>query len=86
MKVRKMKHLRRGVTVGATHLSSDEAARLLNMSHSCFDRLVPGRRVVSNSTCSKRRPSTVLNSATAGLQKAVQNSAKGWIDPDDEGD
>lgn len=40
MKVRKLKHTRRGVTAGATHLSSDEAARLLNISRGCFDRLV----------------------------------------------
>jgi excisionase family DNA binding protein len=36
MKVRKLKHKRRGVT----HLSSDEAARVLNMSRACFNRLV----------------------------------------------
>jgi excisionase family DNA binding protein len=36
MKVRKLKHTRRG----ATRLRSDEAARLLNMSRARFDRLV----------------------------------------------
>jgi excisionase family DNA binding protein len=36
MKVRKLKHKRRGVT----HLSSDEAARVLNVSRPYFDRLV----------------------------------------------
>lgn len=40
MKVRKLKRKRLGVTAGATHLSSDKAARLLRVSHAHFDMLV----------------------------------------------
>lgn len=40
MKVRKLARNRRGVTAGVTHLSSDQAARVLNLSRTYFDRLV----------------------------------------------
>jgi excisionase family DNA binding protein len=40
MKVRKLKRKRHGVTADVMYLSSDQAARLLNVSRACFDKLV----------------------------------------------
>jgi len=40
MKVRKLKHMRAGLTAGPTRLNIDEAARLLHVSRECFYKLV----------------------------------------------